>query len=337
MGALYNVLSSLSNTRNALNTLIATSTQHRTYTDRPVSRPKGHTGRLPASKKAPTTSATKAAKKPATKKTTPKKTPNATADATTKKKAAKPRIKAKPKKAKAKKKARAKAKPKKKPLTKEEKAEAKTKKAAQAKKTQLSDLKKKALLLPSRTEETAWNVFHTEQAKGKKVGQEGFSGLNKNISAAWKAIEPEQLEHYNHLANKNREANDLAYRQFVESYTPLQISEANKARLLLKRLLKQNGQKTFHLSRFQKIKDERLVKRPVNIFNAFCKDRHRSHDFKGIKVTVAAGLIGREWKALSAEDKKKYEDEAQQDRYRYTQELKTVYNKDPSPKKKAAA
>ena len=194
VSALYNVLSSLSNTRNALNTLIATSNQHRTYADRPVSRPKGHTGRLPASKKAPTTSATKAAKKPATKKTTPKKIPGATAETTTKKKAAKPRIKAKPKKAKAKKKARAKAKPKKKPLTKEEKAEAKTKKAAQAKKTQLSDLKKKALLLPSRAEETAWNVFHTEQAKGKKVGQEGFSGLNKNISAAWKAIEPEHLE-----------------------------------------------------------------------------------------------------------------------------------------------
>ena len=190
--ALYNVLSSLGNTRNAFNILIATSTQHRTYADRPVSRPKAHTGRLPASKKSPTTSTTKAAKTPAKKKTTPKKIPSATAGTATKKKAAKPRIKAKPKKAKAKRKARAK--PKKKPLTKEQKAEAKTKKAAKAKKTKVSDLKKKALVLPSRAEESAWNVFHTEQAKGKKVGQEGFLDLNKNISAAWKSIEPEQLE-----------------------------------------------------------------------------------------------------------------------------------------------
>ena len=191
VSALYNVLSSLNNTHNAFNTLIATSIQHRTYADRPVSRPKGHTGRLPASKRAPTTSATKAAKKPATKKTTPKKIPSATTGTTTtRKKAAKPRIKAKPKKAKAKRKAKAKAKPKKKPLTEEQKAAAKTKKAAQAKKTQLSDLKKKALVLPPRTGETAWHVFRSEKGKGQRVGED----LNKSVGAAWRSIEPEQLE-----------------------------------------------------------------------------------------------------------------------------------------------
>lgn len=85
----------------------------------------------------------------------------------------------------------------------------------------------------------------------------------------------------------------------------------------------------------------------------FNKDRFASGDFKGVKAIEAAKLAGREWRALSASEKKvpnrdqhlglailtrvqPYHDAAEQDMTRYEQEVKTVYNKEVKHSSKPA-
>lgn len=278
----------------------------RAYAQKAVSRPKAHTGRTTtAARKAPTTSKTKAAKKPAPKKTSPKAVPKA-------KSKAKPRIKAKPKPAKKK---RAKAKPKPKPKPKKPK-----KLLTEAQKSALTkkQLKAKALKPPHKNVSTTWGVFLAEKMRANGSAAKDLGGLTKEASAAYKQLTPEQLEYYNHLANQNKAANDTAYRQWVESHTPAVIHGANLARLHLRRLGDSAPQ----------LQDHRQVKGLRVSYNFFYKERMLSGDLRGLKVGEAGKLIGREWKAFSASEKKPFEDLAAQDLARYTQERKTVLNKD---------
>ena len=87
----------------------------------------------------------------------------------------------------------------------------------------------------------------------------------------------------------------------------------------------------------------------------FIMARRATGDYHNIKPTEATKLIAQEYKTLSAEELKvcflvlllesvrrsmkltyvfaqKYQDEAAQDRVRYQQEFKTVYNRDSKPK-----
>ena len=107
------------------------------------------------------------------------------------------------------------------------------------------------------------------------------------------------MQQYNHLANQNKAANRAALIKWVESYTPLQIHEANVARRSLTRLRSKKGGR-----KFETIKDDRLVRHPINAYARFYKNRQASGDFKGLKATEAAKLAGREWRALSAAEKK---------------------------------
>ena len=139
----------------------------RTYTDRPVSRPKAHTGRTTAAaRKAPTTSKTKAAKEPATRTKTAKAKPAS-------KSKVKPKRKPKPKPAKKVRKPKA--------LTEEQKKE-----------KRIKDLKVKALSAPHGLPATAWVVFAAEKTREKR--NESLAQSVKAASAQYKALTPEQLE-----------------------------------------------------------------------------------------------------------------------------------------------
>ena len=72
------------------------------------------------------------------------------------------------------------------------------------------------------------------------------------------------------------------------------IHQANLARRHLTRL----GVRT------PVLKDERQVAGRRNSFAFFTQSRFKSGDYKNMKVNVAAGLAGREWKALTDEQKK---------------------------------
>ncbi|MCJ1459933.1 hypothetical protein MMC28_010312 [Mycoblastus sanguinarius] len=276
---------------------------YRTYAAKPVSRPKAHTGRTTtAARKAPTTSKTKAAKKPVAQKTSPKARPKA-------KSTGKPRIKPKPRPGK---KPTAKPKSKKKALTDTQKDALKIK-----------ELKVKALVPPHGSHTTAWGVFMAEHAKIPGNGGPKIASSSKVASGKFKELTPERLEHYNHIANQNKAAKAAAYRQWIESHTPIVIYAANLARAALKK----RGVKGF-----LKLQDDRLVRGRANIYAYFLKERFDSGDFRGLKLPEAARLVAREWKALSASEKKPFEDLSAKDGVRYFQELKTVYDKDPSKK-----
>ena len=107
------------------------------------------------------------------------------------------------------------------------------------------------------------------------------------------------FQHYNHVATQNKQANDAAYKQWVEKHTPEQIRIANTARLRLKRKESKAGSQ-----KYSSIEDPRFPKKPLNARAVFTKERWATGDMKGISLVDAAKTINEEWKALSAAEKK---------------------------------
>ena len=141
----------------------------RAYADKPVSRPKAHTGRTTtAARKAPTTSKTKAAKKPAPRTKAAKARPKA-----------KPKTKPRPKTAK-----RPKAKPKRKPKALTE---------AQKEAATIRRLKAAALTPPKNLPATAWTVFAGDSVKNGG-GSIGNRESMAKMSQEFKEFTPERLE-----------------------------------------------------------------------------------------------------------------------------------------------
>ncbi|KAI4091440.1 MAG: hypothetical protein LQ344_004132 [Seirophora lacunosa] len=287
----------------------SSSLPYRPYATNAVSRPKAHTGRTTSAprKKAATAKATTsptaptteesttkkpASKKPAAKKSAAKKSA-AKKPKTTPKKKSKPRTKAKSTKARKKP-----TKAKKRPLTPAQKEEQTKQKHLQ----NIKDLKKKALEIPTKLPISAFTVLLTEQMKERHgTVKPNATNVAKDCSAIYRSFSPEQREHYNHIANQNRAVNARQYGQWIRSFTPVQIHQANLARLQLRRKTKKM---------WQKLEDERLV--------------------TGLRTSWSFFVAARfnEWRALSADDKKVYTQAAEEDSARYEQEVKAVYSRD---------
>ncbi|PVI07083.1 hypothetical protein DM02DRAFT_649027 [Periconia macrospinosa] len=95
------------------------------------------------------------------------------------------------------------------------------------------------------------------------------------------------------------------------------------ARTYLRRKL--GGKKGVRITRWVKLEDDRELKRPLNAFLRFSVDRRATNDFKKIPVGVSGKLVAEEWKALSASEKKKYEDEAAAERVEYERKFEQIY------------
>ncbi|ETN36242.1 uncharacterized protein HMPREF1541_08519 [Cyphellophora europaea CBS 101466] len=267
-------------------------------TNKPAGRPKAHTGRTPAKRTTKTTT------------TTANRKPKAKPKAKPKKKAAKP----KPKVRKAKKPPSASA----------------LKRDAREKR---KEVKAKALLdqEPKQLPEQAWQLYVSQRST---KGQQATSAI-KSISDGYKNLRPEEREALNHAANENAGKNQAAYKRWVQTFTPVQIKDANTARALLLRSAK--ADKVKHLARYRSIKDDRSVKRPRNAYSWFLGDRINTGDYKGMTNGEAFKLIGREWSQLPADQKKSYEAKAIADFNRYSAEHKTVYGIDPPQTKRNAS
>ena len=169
---------------------------HRNYAtiQAPVSRPKAHTGRTPASKKKAVPTKTVSVESPALVKVTAKKpTPKKPATKKTTTKKATPTPKTKPK-VKAKTKSKAKKVVKKKPRTVSER-QIKLR-AAKTRHANLVELKKTALETPKPLPDTAWTVLLVESQTGKSGGFKP-----KEYSAVYKNLSPEEREVFLTMAN----------------------------------------------------------------------------------------------------------------------------------------
>lgn len=272
----------------------------RFFATKPASRPKAHTGRTTSKprKKATTTTKPAASKTTSTSKAKAKPKPGKKPEART---AAKAKAKTKPK-------AKSKAKPKvrvKKPSTAEEVAKATAKKE----RARIQELKQKTLTVPKELPRTAYAVVLTEIAKAS------HSLCGKEAAAKYKSLTPEELEvtshppvkpsitdclllqHYNHIANTNAAANKVAYKKWILSHTPDEIRTANQARKSLGRLIKKPRT-------YPPLHDERLVNLPLGSFMRFHMERLDSGDYKHMTIPETGRLIGKEWRELSASEKK---------------------------------
>ncbi|KAL8645957.1 MAG: hypothetical protein Q9226_007065 [Calogaya cf. arnoldii] len=309
---------------------LQTSFFHRSYATAAVSRPKAHTGRTTTSPRkkssavkttAPAKGVKKAAAttKPAAKKTNSKAKPKpAPKKAASKKSATKPRTKAKSTKARTKS-AKAKAtKAKAKPAKKQKKVLKPEEKERLKERLVINELKAKALSPPKRSSPTAFSALLAE--KQREVKSMDLTGsIAKDCSKQYHAFTAEQREHYNHIANQNKASDNSKYQEWILTYSPAEILEANNARIALRKR-KVPGS-------WKKLRDERLVRRPRTSFMAFRMDRHRSGDFTGVNAIEAGKRIGAEWRELSDSDKKPFVEETEKDLARYEQEVKAVYNR----------
>lgn len=248
----------------------------RSYADQPVGRPKQHTGR-PAAK-----------------------TPRAAASRTAKKAAPK-KAAAKTKKPAAKKKKPARKTPVKKPrkvLTPEQIE----RKAARAEKLKIAKLKAESRVKdePKGGRATSWTVYLSEQqkklAETKGHTLDDFQKNLKAISAAYQNFTPSEREHYNHVAVQENAAAEQQKLKWIQSLTPTEVRLANNARANLTK----RGIKGYS----SKLSDERIPQRPRSSYLYFSLDRMNSGDLKGVAFADRGKLIGTEWKALPAGEKK---------------------------------
>lgn len=255
---------------------VAAYTSIRSYADQPAGRPKQHTGR-PAARK-PRAAATKPAKKAGPKKAAAK----AKKPAAKKKKPAKKTPVKKPKKV----------------LTPEQTE----RKAVRAEKLKIAQLKADSLVKdqPKAGRANSWTVYLSEQQK-KLAETKGHTfdefGANiKAIAAAYQNFTPSEREHYNHVAVQENAASEQQKLKWVQSLTPTQVRLANNARANLTK----RGIKGYS----SKLSDERTPSRPRSSYLYFALDRIHSGDLKGVAFADRGKLIGTEWKALPAGEKK---------------------------------
>ena len=105
---------------------------------------------------------------------------------------------------------------------------------------------------------------------------------------------------YNHEANENKSKNELAYKTWVQSHSPVEIKKANNARRLLTKKAKAAGKKKI----YRTIQDDRTVHHPLSSYTYFFKARNDSGDLNGMSVGERAKLVSQEWKTLAATEKK---------------------------------
>ena len=281
-------------------------------TDRPVSRPKAHTGRTTSTRKP------KAAAAPGTATTTVARTTTTTKAKPVAKKTGpgrpKSKTKAKPKtKTKTKTKAKTKAKPKPKKKVKKvltEKQEATV--AAKKKRSDIKALKEIALKPPKLKPYTAYQVVFAEHNHNRTAAVK-TSNLATATSDAYKSLSTERREVSFRKLPSIFNTHQLNFRKALQSYCkpeqgrefnsvppvdrithPEVIRKANNARHLLRR----RGE-----GRWTLLQDDRTVKSTRNGYIFFCSERRASGDFAGIRAADSTKRMAEEWKELSPEEK----------------------------------
>ncbi|KAM5435273.1 hypothetical protein MferCBS31731_006238 [Microsporum ferrugineum] len=194
---------------------------------------------------------------------------------------------------------------------KEKKAEKKAKEAKIQAKEDLKSLKQAALTPPKPLPTTKFAIFST----GKGPLLESLKEY-KNISGF-------QVEELEQTAEKNASTNRHNLEQWIESYSPLEIKNANQARRKLRRILPTKARS------YSAIQDERQVKGPRSAYLLYSMDKQQSTEFSHLPTKERMAEIARSWKNASQSEKEKYKTFQAEDRTRYINEYKSTYGEEP--------
>ncbi|KAL4952367.1 hypothetical protein BDW69DRAFT_167890 [Aspergillus filifer] len=187
----------------------------------------------------------------------------------------------------------------------------------------LRELKETALVAPKALPSSAWVIAVTKKTAEVPKDLQPRGEVFKRATQLAQEISAEERQRYVDQANANKAANQAAYERWVQSHTPHQIYEANRARRQLSRL---KGGKKVTL-----IKDDRLVKRPTSAWIYYFMEKR---DANAATVAGESKAVASEWRSLSESQKAKYYDMSQKDLLRYEREHLEVYGV-PAPKIKA--
>lgn len=193
---------------------------------------------------------------------------------------------------------------KKKVLTDEQKARLQVRKD----KAKIKELKSLILVPPKRGPDTAWMVLMTETMRGNtgsgSSAKETLTASMRESSEKFKSMDAQTREQYNHKANENKLKHEAEYKAWLESKTPQEIYNSNRAVTRLEDL----GVKVTH---HHKIQDPRVPKR-ANAYALFTADRFHSGDFKGVAVSESGKLIAKEYKDLTESERQALLDRAKE-------------------------
>lgn len=97
------------------------------------------------------------------------------------------------------------------------------------------------------------------------------------------------------LAKSRRDRYQTEYEEFIKSYTPAQIRDANRAR---RRLATLTG------GRYTALRDERLVKAPTPPYAFYFNERFETGDFKHMSLIDMQNRIRDEFMGLIPSEKR---------------------------------
>lgn len=149
-----------------------------------------------------------------------------------------------------------------------------------------------------------------DQFKADNPGM-SFGQLSKYTSHMYKSLSPEEKSEWILRAQRDRER----YEEEMKHYTPSYGFDKD-GNLLAEFSVPRKNSKT-------NAKDPHHPKRARGSFLLFTMDERPKilAEQPGVKFTEIGGILGERWRNLSEEERKKYDDLAEQDKLRFTQEM----------------
>ncbi|KAJ9144886.1 hypothetical protein NKR19_g6250 [Coniochaeta hoffmannii] len=187
-------------------------------------------------------------------------------------------------------------------------------------KKEVRELKKVALLQePKKLPDRAWLVYVAQNTQN--LTPDSLAETIRALASQYNSLGSFEKERLEAAAHQNRLANEAAYKAWVEAHSPVEIDAANRARQRLRRISPAHKRKT-------DIKDSRLPKRGLTSYTYFTKSKWATGELAGESFRDAASSIAKEWKSLSAAEKKAFEDTAAADAERYAKDVKSVLHRE---------
>ncbi|RKF62051.1 putative hmg box protein [Golovinomyces cichoracearum] len=187
-----------------------------------------------------------------------------------------------------------------------------------------SSLKLLALKLPDKLPQTARTLFMADKLKGN--GGVNINARFAEISTGWKNLSPPELQVYQKQSENNRAANAKSLKEWVYKHSPDQIRLANNARRQLSRLYPNTNQ-------WRQIQDDRQPKRPVTPLLCYIKERYSTGEYAGRNLLEISKKLTSEFKALTPNDRKKYDDIFREHQLKYIDDFRQTFNRDPKCQK----